>query len=329
MDKPFLSYDQQIQLLQKRGLIIKNQDFAHHALSTLSYYDLINRYKVYFMNPDDTFIDGISIEYLYNFYLFDKEVQAFIMKYSVLIESIFKTRFSYVLAKHYGVQVKDYLNKYHYKSSPKGSYSFITIESKILKWLSSKNVKNPTKHYKENHDHIPPWILFKNITLGNTINLYDLLKDTPKYELADSILSNSSFGYDAKFNFILHAMNTVRRFRNAAAHNLNFTGLRIPRKYTPSPSIMYSLLGTPLLEKRNKKITSVDKESLLGLYSAMLSMIIFLDSSYLKSVFIEDFLLILDKENIRKEMYAKYAAITNMPLTINQRFTEFYRQLKP
>jgi len=95
LDKPFLSYDQQIQLLQKRGLIIKNQDFAHHALSTLSYYDLINRYKVYFMNPDDTFIDGISIEYLYNFYLFDKEVQAFIMKYSVLIESIFKTRFSY------------------------------------------------------------------------------------------------------------------------------------------------------------------------------------------------------------------------------------------
>ena len=294
MDKPFLSYDQQIQLLQKRGLIIKNQDFAHHALSTLSYYDLINRYKVYFMNPDDTFIDGISIEYLYNFYLFDKEVQAFIMKYSVLIESIFKTRFSYVLAKHYGVQVKDYLNKYH---------------------------------YKENHDHIPPWILFKNITLGNTINLYDLLKDTPKYELADSILSNSSFGYDAKFNFILHAMNTVRRFRNAAAHNLNFTGLRIPRKYTPSPSIMYSLLGTPLLEKRNKKITSVDKESLLGLYSAMLSMIIFLDSSYLKSVFIEDFLLILNKENIRKEMYAKYAAITNMPLTIKIRYNIF-RKIK-
>lgn len=327
MDKPFRSYDQQIQLLVDRGLIINNHDFAIHALSTLSYYDLVNRYKVYFMNDNNTFIEGVSIEYLYNFCLFDKEIQAFIMKYSVLIESIFKTRFSYVLAKHYGVQVKEYLSKYHYKLSNNVSLSFVNIQGEILKWLSSNNVKNPTKFYKENHDHIPPWILFKNITLGNAINLYDLLDGKPKYELADSIIPNNQLGYDAKFNFILCAMNAIRKFRNAATHNLNFTALRIQGKYKPSSATIFSLLGTPLLEKQKKKIISSDKKSLLGLYGVILSMIVFLDSAYLRSLFIEDFLLILNKESTHEEMYSKYAAITDMPLNINHRFTQFYQQL--
>lgn len=327
MDKPFLSYEQQIQLLINRGLIINNQDFAIHALNTLSYYDLINRYKVYFMNGDDTFIEGVSIEYLYNFCLFDKEIQAFIMKYSVLIESIFKTRFSYVLAKHYGVQVKDYLNKYHYKASNNGHLSFVDIEGELLKWLSSTNVKDPTKFYKENHNHIPPWILFKNITLGNAINLYDLLDGEPKRELSDSIIPSNKLEYDAKFNFILCAMNAIRSFRNVATHNLNFTALRIPGRYKPSAATIFTLLGAPLLEKQKKKIISSDKKSLLGLYGVILSMIVFLDSSYLRSLFIEDFLLILNKESTRDEMYSKYATITDMPANINYRFTQFYQQL--
>lgn len=328
MDKPFLSYEQQIQLLIERGLIIYNKDFAIYALSTLSYYDLINRYKVYFMNSDDTFIEGVSIEYLYNFCLFDKEIQAFIMKYSVLIESIFKTRFSYVLAKHYGVQVKDYLNKYHYKASNGRGPSFVDIEGELLKWLSSANVKDPTKFYKENHDHIPPWILFKNITLGNAINLYALLDGEPKHELSDSIIPSNKLEYDAKFNFILCAMNAIRRFRNVATHNLNFTDLRISGRYKPSAATIFTLLGSPLLEKKKKKISSPDKEALLGLYGVMLSMIVFLDSPYLKSLFIQDFILILEKESTRNEMYAKYATITAMPLNIKHRFTQFYQYLK-
>ena len=45
LDKPFRTYDEQIDLLQDRGLCITDREFANHALSTISYYDLINGYK--------------------------------------------------------------------------------------------------------------------------------------------------------------------------------------------------------------------------------------------------------------------------------------------
>ena len=45
-DKPFLTYKQQIQKLKtKYKLNISNDKFALEALSTFSYYDLINGYK--------------------------------------------------------------------------------------------------------------------------------------------------------------------------------------------------------------------------------------------------------------------------------------------
>lgn len=115
-DKPFLTYSAQIKLLKDRGLIISDDNFAIHALNTISYYDLINRYKSYFMDTDDHFRPNLSIEYLYLFSLFDHKIQSFILKYSGMIETLFKTRFAYVLSKEYGVDKADYLNQLHYES---------------------------------------------------------------------------------------------------------------------------------------------------------------------------------------------------------------------
>ena len=36
-------------------------------------------------------------------------------------------------------------------------------------------VQEPTRHYKETKNHIPPWILFKNITLLPVLFLLSLL----------------------------------------------------------------------------------------------------------------------------------------------------------
>lgn len=56
-DKPFKTYEEQIELLRTRNLNISDPEFAIHALDTISYYDLINRYQRYFMPNGDSFID--------------------------------------------------------------------------------------------------------------------------------------------------------------------------------------------------------------------------------------------------------------------------------
>ena len=89
-DKPFKTYEQQIELLRTRNLNISNQEFAIHALDTISYYDLINRYQKHFIPDGEHFIEGTTIEQLYSLSMFDRSIQAFILKYSMFIENIFK-----------------------------------------------------------------------------------------------------------------------------------------------------------------------------------------------------------------------------------------------
>lgn len=327
-DKPFLTYRDQILLLKKRGLIIENDDFAIHALNTISYYDLINRYKIFFMNPDDCFKQGISIEYLYLFSLFDHKVQALILKYSGMIETLFKTRFAYVLSENFGVDKNEYLNPSHYESklTPNGVTFKGTLDI-INNSLSPYHIKGPSKYYYNHHNHIPAWILFKNISLGNSINLFRLLKPSIKVQVVNSLLPYSTLKYDQKSNYITLALNAIRELRNCVAHNLNFTNLRITGKYKIPPETLWDLMKSPLVKRAKKKVTKSDKDALQGIYGVMLAILSFLDNAYLRSLFIEEFMVIISTDHNEK-MFKGYSEITKIPSDINSRFTIYYQHLQ-
>lgn len=327
-DKPFLTYDEQIQLLQKRGLIINDKEFAIHALNTISYYDLINRYKAHFMDHDDHFISGLSIEHLYVFSLFDHNVQSFILKYSSMIETLFKTRLAYTLSEEFGVDCKDYLSSSHFdKRINNNGPSYDMVMEEIQRSMDIHHAKNPTKYYLEKHNHIPAWILFKNISFGNSINLYRLLKTNAKRKVTMALIPNPKLSFTQKSNYISMSMNAIREFRNYIAHNLNFTGLRIGGRYKIPPQMLWTLSGSPLIERENKKITLADKASLTGIYGIMLAMFTYLDTPYLRSTFIEDFLLIIAKEDSPNDLFKEYATMTNLPSDIRERLIEYYQRL--
>ena len=62
-DEPFKDFDELLDILKSRNLIIESEEKAKYILLTFSYYDLINEYKDLFM-VNDTFKDGISLSYL-------------------------------------------------------------------------------------------------------------------------------------------------------------------------------------------------------------------------------------------------------------------------
>lgn len=97
-DKPFLDLEKQLNLLESRNLIIANRDRAKRLIMTSSYYDLINGYKSVFMLSNDRFKDNVKLEDIYIFSFIDKGIQSITMKYSLMIETLFKTRLSYVIS---------------------------------------------------------------------------------------------------------------------------------------------------------------------------------------------------------------------------------------
>lgn len=321
-DKPFLTYEQQISLLKERGLIIENHEFAIHALSTVSYYDLVNRYKRYFMNGNK-FNDNISIGLLYYFFLLDKSVQAVIIKYSLLIENLFKTKLSYVVAEDFGVALDNYLNATYYKSSIK-KLTFSAIHKNIMYSIESPSLSNPTRHYKIHHNHIPPWILFKNISFSNSINLLKLLRKEQAVKVVNSLLPTPALPFEQKLNFIYCSLTGIRKFRNMAAHNLDFTSFRLDSKRKIPHLLLYQLLGNTLVKKNSK----TDKKATSGLYGILLSMLVYLSTPYLRANIINDLLSplhgIYDGESsIRYSLYNVYATITGMPTDLLYRLHSY------
>lgn len=163
------------------------QDFHHLAcldpawdasvLQLVPYYDLINGYKELFMSGDK-FKPGISFEYLYFFHAFDHSLQNILFEFSVIIENYFKNNLAHVISRDFGVDVGDYLSYKNYRSS-RGGVRFDDIFSKIAaiyQKTPSHSIDEPTRHYVLHHNHVPPWILMKNVTFSNSINLFSLMK---------------------------------------------------------------------------------------------------------------------------------------------------------
>ncbi len=339
-DKPFKTYEEQIELLRTRNLNISDPEFAIHALDTISYYDLINRYQRYFMPNGDSFIDGTTIEQLYSLSMFDRSIQAFILKYSMFIENIFKTKLAYTLSKDFGVDISVYLAKSKYKESYQNPNNVLTFDAVQLEYLKTiddpKIASNPTLYYREHHNHIPPWILLKNLTFSNSINLFKLLKNAQRDDVVNALLPNEPdriILLSDKTNFIICALESIRVFRNAAAHNLDFTALRMDEKRKIPPTILAKCLqGGILIKKVKKKITSSERSHLRGIYGVMLAMMVFLKIDYLKSQFIVDFLTVFNgidaaDESTKPFLFDCYANIADMPVDTQARLENYFEKI--
>lgn len=229
MDKPFLTFEQQIdKLINDYDLSIIDRKFAFEALASVSYYDLVNGYKDIFMK-DGKYLPDTSIELLFSIHLHNKNIQGVLMKFSTYVENSFKTILSHTIAKNFTEDHCEYLNIQHYKRSTDRQ----TREN--LKYLLSQLHRkctncndNPTKHYRETKNHIPPWILFRNVTFSDVSDLYGHLRIDTKKEIIEhlSIFNQCGLGDEEKLRIVTKALKVVRKFRNQIAHNLQFLSYR-------------------------------------------------------------------------------------------------------
>lgn len=324
IDKPFKSVEEQIDLLKSRNLIISDNDFAAYALSTFSYYDLINGYKEYLM-PNDVFIPGVTIEYLYGLFLLDKSVQSIIVKYSLIIENYFKNQLAYHLSKKYGVEHTSYLNPKNYNENASGITFQTHIIGEIAFLLNNFSSRNPTKHYLNNHNHIPPWILFKNISLGTSINFFKLLKTDDKVIITNTLIPSANVDVKQKVELLIRSLDGLKEFRNCAAHNLNFVSCKLPN-LLPLKQLYKLLPGT--LYMKDNQIIKVDKKSSQQLYGAILSILLLLNSYHLKSLFAHDLFLSINNQQLLGDssmlqgLISDYCQLTKLPSNFMDRINE-------
>ena len=332
-DKPYKTIDQLLDLLEtNHNLTITNQESAKNILKFIPYYDLVNGYKEHFMNEEDKFETGLTLDTLYWFHTFDRGFQNVLFEFSVIIEDYYKNLLSQVLAKHFGVGEKEYLAFENYVQR-KGIIKREIILQELNNIVKHTN-DNPTKYYKAKHNHIPPWILLKNTSFSTSINIFVLLTRNAKNDLSKELLP-IDVPADQKIPIIRYTLTLIRKFRNVIAHNLKFTTFSYSRygnnlnQKALRLLIPSSLLSDAELQK---------KDMLYGIYGYIvlsLSLIPDLSTRLMLvnklSEYIANRSLQTDK-NLSQMWYLlgqKYFSVTNIPTNVIQRFTNYsHEQIK-
>ncbi len=217
--KPFKTIDEQINILESRGMIV-DHDKAKNSLMRNGYYNVINGYKDFFLEDDNKFIPGTRFYDLDTLFQVDKLLSKAFFSSSLDIERMFKTNLAYFLSEKFGEKEEEYLNTKNYITGRNIEKNVWQIDKTIdiFKNLISENIE-PITHYRKKYNNVPPWILFTRATFGNVYYLYKLCKGDIKTKVISSMLKVSPDCIDNLSKQVFSdIILLILQFRNRTAH---------------------------------------------------------------------------------------------------------------
>ena len=191
-DKAPLSFQDQIILLENRGLSISNKPQALAYLQEISYYRL-SAYFLPYQHTKDKFNIGTTFEQIIQTYSFDRDLRLLVFDCIERIEVAIRTQLIYQMALNY--------NDSHWQDNQslfiKPSYNKIgnivdpynDLQSIISKAKTARTPEVYIKHYisKYNNPANPPsWMCFELLTIGELSHIYrGLRNNADKKRVAD------------------------------------------------------------------------------------------------------------------------------------------------
>lgn len=238
IDKPFKTIDEQLKILQKRNLIFLNEEADKKKLRDYGYYEIINGYKPHFLkdSTDDEqgYKNGINFQHVFDLYDLDKKIRNDVRSSLEDFEQSFKQNLAYVISRDISEDQNRYTKKSHYNTGKTHHYKkrngqkyILNDRDRLLKQFNNilTSDYDPYKYYKEKHNNIPPWILVKGLTFGNTIYWFRLSKPNIRKEVIARMLNldvkiletvNEQLGITRAFSDVL---NLYLHYRNLSSHS--------------------------------------------------------------------------------------------------------------
>ncbi|MCH5165620.1 MAG: Abi family protein [Clostridiales bacterium] len=217
----YKTYDEQINILLNRGMIIFDVDAAKEALMRHNYYNIINGYKDLFIlkgsNPEK-YILGTTFDEIYAMHQFDKTLRHDLSHYLTLIERTFKSVLAHKFAyANQNNAIDFYLDIANYNPRRTVQTSqLITKLSDELDYAISKS--NPMiLHYKSKYNFVPIWVFINIISFGTLSKMYECLPSKVRDSIAVEISQIS--GVKLFPDTIQNALSVLVFLRNKCAHD--------------------------------------------------------------------------------------------------------------
>lgn len=212
MEKNFKTIDEQLDILKGKGLIIDDEEVAREVLLRENYF-FLSGYRHLFINSssDKRFIVGTTFREVHSLFLFDRYFRNILFKNLLVIENNLKSVIAYQLSKKYGYREKNYLNIKNFTQDHSKTRRVKDIVEKMKRQIRVNGTHhNATMHYMYNYGYIPMWVLVKVLSFGIVCELYTILKEDDKVEIADV------FGVGT--NQLEEYLGILANYRNLCAH---------------------------------------------------------------------------------------------------------------
>ena len=209
--KKFLVYQEQLDLLKSKGLIIPNDDIAISILKEYSYYSLISGYKdIFKLEKNGNYHNGISINEIVALYKFDDCLRNIFLHEIIKIETHLKSLYSYSFCELYGDSQSDYtnVNNYNYERYQNEINDYLGI---IKKTLNYPNKYQYISHNINKYGSVPLWIIIHTLTFGTLSKMFSFSKE----KLQSTIAREFKYVYG---NQLASMLNVLSKFRNVCAH---------------------------------------------------------------------------------------------------------------
>lgn len=217
-NKTPLTFEEQLDLLEARSLIIKDKPKAISYLKGISYYRL-SAYFLPYQQEKDSFNEGVTFKQIIDTYSFDRELRLLVFDAIERLEIAIRTQMVYQMALYYKdshwQDNKEYFIKPYYNSIGVKVDPYNDLQNIISK---AKSVRRPEvfiKHYKNSYkspSNPPSWMCLELLTMGELSNIYRGLRNkNDKKRIA-------SF-FDVHPTVFTSWLHTLTYVRNICAHH--------------------------------------------------------------------------------------------------------------
>lgn len=242
MSKNFRTVDELIGILQSRRII--TDEATREAIERESYYAIVNGYKDPFLDKrammrsgDDVFFHGTRFQWIHNLFLFDRELRFITFKFLTRAEAVMRTAVAYSFC-HNHPERNAYLNRANFCTA--GDYlvpkAFTGNKGRLYsknlndlmtrlndKLVIKRGTRDFIKHYLRAHGTVPLWVLANDLTFGNVIHFFQLMKVNDRREACKIIAKvskrNSADRGHLTERDLLRAATVLNEFRNLCAHD--------------------------------------------------------------------------------------------------------------
>lgn len=261
MEKPFRTAEEQVDILESRGLKITDREDAVRTLLSWSYYTLVNGYKDMFLDPtksreahDDRYIEGAYFEQLKLAYALDRGLRSATIDVLMKAESVMKTSLVHAFCQKYGGG-DSYLEEgwecgVNFYRGRKEDYvsNLSRLKDTLKKVRRNSRHKDYIQHYIDDYGNVPLWVLAPCLNFGDIAMFFDFQGDVVQ-NLACANVAKASGKDQISPRKMREAYQIMTPFRNICAHNERVFCAKVgPRGQYRMKDLFYAL-GIVLSDK--------------------------------------------------------------------------------